>query len=164
KVHAADEEGEVRMRIVRNGAPVGPELRAARAVEGHDDELRPPGGRARRILGLAVCHLRRALGGRRRRAEVSDGDRSHDAGKPDDGGPDNSAPATSAPLPNASSMTDVHASIVRSAGSTRVDRRLSGGALRPLELELPELDAADLAGERLRQVAHELDTSWIFVR
>src|SRR5207244_4899011 len=55
-------------------------------------------------------------------------------------------------------------SIVRSAGSTRVDRRLSGGSLRPFELELPELDAADLAGERLRQVAHELDTPWICVR
>jgi hypothetical protein len=44
QVDAADEEGEVRVRLPRDGAPIAPEPRAARAVEGDDDELRRPPG------------------------------------------------------------------------------------------------------------------------
>src|SRR5947208_12723845 len=68
QVNATDEEGEVSLRPPGDFAPVGPELRAARAVERDDEELRRPrrGGPSR-----AKVMRRRRRRGRRDGAMAS---------------------------------------------------------------------------------------------
>ena len=61
QVHAADEEGEVRVGPSRDGAPVRPESRPAGAVEGDDHELRgaAPARSGRRRRGTKRDERRR---------------------------------------------------------------------------------------------------------
>src|SRR5438874_8818017 len=63
QVNATDEEGEVSLRPPGDFAPVGPELRAARAVERDDEELRRPrrGGPSRAKV-MRRCSRRRREG------------------------------------------------------------------------------------------------------
>ena len=116
EVHAADEEREVRADFARDRPPVRPELRAAGAVEGDDDELRRSSRRAR---GRREVLPRRLLDG----AEAGDGNRAGDARKPDGERSHESPPAACSPLRCASAQPILHSSILGWGSSGLVERR-----------------------------------------